>query len=59
MASLSRPVVHIRPANGVAGRTYHVAWCATDDCEFVYIAAVKTDAQEQARWHRDSHRQAR
>lgn len=51
-----RPVVLIRPASRSDGSTSHVVWCQTADCQFVYVAAVKTDAQDQARYHREHHR---
>lgn len=54
----SRPVVLIRAARRGDGSTSHVVWCSTGFCEFVYVAAVKTDAQDQARHHRAQHRKA-
>jgi len=56
---MSRPIVVIRPTSrGGYPRGAHVVWCHEPGCEYVYVAAVKTDAQDQARYHRDHHRKA-
>ncbi|WP_020385947.1 hypothetical protein [Kribbella catacumbae] len=58
---MARPLVYIRPtgvpeAGGWPGSKQQVVWCATGDCTYVYVAAVKVDADEKARWHRAKHR---
>lgn len=55
-AHVARPRVEIR-TTGTGQATRHVVWCATPGCSFVYAAAVKTDANDQARLHRATHRQ--
>lgn len=49
-----RPVVKIHH-NDATGR--HVARCATGDCDWTYANPVKAACEEQARWHRQQHRQ--
>ena len=56
---MANPVVKIRPVRRGDGRYEHVVWCSTDLCDFVYIASVKVDAQQQQRQHRMRHRTAR
>ena len=54
-AHIARPRVEIRTA-GHADATRHVVWCSTPGCTFVYTAVAKTDATDQAKWHRARHR---
>ena len=55
-----RPRVTIEPhpktfATG-ATAIYHLVTCHVPACGFTYDAAVKTDAEDQAKWHRHHHR---
>lgn len=57
-----RPRVSIEPhektfATGSTG-TYHLVTCHVPRCDFTYDAAVVTDAQDQAKWHRQHHKAA-
>lgn len=56
---MANPVVKVRPVRRGDGRYEHVVWCSTDDCDFVYVAVVKVDAQQHQRQHRMRHRTAR
>lgn len=38
--------------------TYHLVTCHVPGCTFTYDAAVVSDAQQQASWHRAHHRAA-
>lgn len=54
-AHIAKPKVEIRTA-GTGTAIRHIVWCSTPGCAFVYAAAVKSDANDQAKWHRNSHR---
>lgn len=60
MIPCKRPKVTIEPhekvfSTGSTG-TYHLASCHVPGCGWSYDAAVVTDAQDQATWHRMRHR---
>lgn len=53
----TRPKVEVRQTasyGGVTGKA--VAWCHEPDCKWVYVNGVKTDVQDQAKYHREHHR---
>lgn len=63
MIPCKRPKVTIEAHEvqfAISGRTgiYHLATCHVPGCDFTYDAAVVTDAQQQATWHRQAHRAA-
>lgn len=55
MSTTVRPVVRI---TFDAPTGHHRAVCGTGDCAWVYTNPVKAACEEQARWHRASHRRA-
>lgn len=53
------PVVQYSPSTeGIVEWTAQVVTCAVPRCGFTYKAAVITDANQQATWHRQEHRAA-
>lgn len=53
-----RPKVAIDVSvTGPGGLLYHVR-CQVTGCEYAYGPALKSDAEQQATWHRHSHRAA-
>lgn len=62
-APCKRPKVTIEPfektfAATERTATYHRVTCHVPGCDFLYEAAVITDAKDQATWHRTRHREA-
>lgn len=65
---MTRPVVKVLPGppqSRVVGPSHRevidtpwTAVCQTGDCRWTYTNVVKTDVEQQARWHRDHHRRA-
>lgn len=54
----ARPTVRVEDAPEVPSRPYRLynVVCHTGDCTYTYGPALKTDAQQHAKWHRDQHR---
>lgn len=53
-----RPKVTIETEAVASGPLAHRARCLVPGCRWAYGPAVKTDAQQQATWHRGHHRAA-
>lgn len=53
---MANPKVEIRSTASNGALAKHVAWCHEPGCGWVYVNSVKTDVQDQARYHRAEHR---
>lgn len=53
-----RPKVEVTAEAVASGPLAHRATCHVPGCSWGYGPAVKTDAEQQAGWHRSTHRSA-